>query len=697
MISAGEVGAVFIVKDEASPVLKKLMEQFEALGKSIESTKKLMQTFKLPAGLNASLKVMADNLAAIGAATDRASGQFGRNFDLMDASINRTTDRMAALAAEIRGVAAESASLGRGIGTFSGRGGGGSRSSIPNGPSIGVSGPRAEGPGGTGFHAGGDGLGGLIGGLVAGWFGTKMVGAGGTLNDQQILLKNMGGISDAEISKTTGMAQSATLSVIGTTIAENMKGMRELMGVMPSLDEAREKYPEVMRVAKQLEAITGKPAEDSLQTLAKAVELRGGGMNPLTHQLDPDRFAKEVQAAGAAIGASGGLVNDRSLYQFMQTAGPAARLMQDPIAFYKSALTAIMDMGGFRAGTATTALDRQLLGGKMAWPTAVEMDRLGLLVPGKFRKGGTGTIVDPGGIQGEDIIKDPNQGLDAWANKILMPALTAKGITSQADVMQTLIKVFGTSTGQRLGALYVQNGPQIERDKQMIDKYNSITAYQNLSNGSYALNLENATKAFSNMMESVGSASTPAAISVMKTFADSMNAVAGAALKHPQAASDVTMGVFGSAAALVVGGASKWIGGKLGLPFTWSGVAKAGLSVGADVANLPMLIDTVTDPSNRSPQAVAGDKAWVDWFKRNVQIGPWFESNSDFKARQDKYASGVGYDGSLPGGKSSVDNKVTVNVYLPGGLLVGTATSNTHSGGVDGSSIPLYPGMMGRH
>ncbi len=169
------------------------------------------------------------------------------------------------------------------------------------------------------------------------------VQAGGELVKQQTLLRNMG-VSQAEVLETTAKAQLATHQVIGTTIAENVKGMRELMGVMPNLKEAQTAFPAVMQAAKVLESLTGTPASQNMQVLAKAIELRGGGMNPTTGQLDPERFVREAEAATRAIVASGGLVNARSLYQYMQTAGPMARMMTDPDKFYKSMLTALMDM-----------------------------------------------------------------------------------------------------------------------------------------------------------------------------------------------------------------------------------------------------------------------------------------------------------------------------------------------------------------
>ena len=179
-----------------------------------------------------------------------------------------------------------------------------------------------------------DGL--AVVGLVKGM--EHMVSAGGELVKQQTLLRNMG-VSQADVLETTAKAQLATHAIIGTTIAENVKGMREMMGIMPSLGEAQDRYVSAMRGAKVLEALTGTPASDSLQTLVKAVELRGGATDPVTGKIDPERFEREMQAAVKAIIASGGLVNAASLLQMMKTAGPAARMMSDADQFYKNSIT----------------------------------------------------------------------------------------------------------------------------------------------------------------------------------------------------------------------------------------------------------------------------------------------------------------------------------------------------------------------
>ncbi len=376
----------------------------------------------------------------------------------------------------------------------------------------------------------------------------KAVNAGGELVKQQTLLKNMG-VSWADVVDTTNKAQLATQQVVGTTISENIKGMRELMGVMPNLEEAQAKYPAIMQAAKVLESLTGTPADNSMQILAKAIELRGGGINPKTGQLDPDRLAREAEAATKAIIASGGLVNAQSLLQMMQQAGPMTRMVTDADTFYKGIITAMMDMGGARAGTALTAVGRQLLGGKMTKPTAEEMEAMGLLVPGMWHKSGTGVFVDKGGLVGEDILKDPQKGIASWMSSVMLPALSQHGITSPADIQQELYRVFGTETARRMAGLFIQNQSQIERDAKLYDNALGSQAYGNVAGGDLAANTKNFSDAFQNLLQALGSPMVAPAIQGLQTISNAINAVAASALANPT----VAKGIGEALTAIVVG------------------------------------------------------------------------------------------------------------------------------------------------
>lgn len=473
-----------------------------------------------------------------------------------------------------------------------GPGGGGAGRGGDHGPTIGGSlSPSGFEPHAR-MHSGNDGFWELALGYLGGEAVKKVVEAGGDLLSEQQKLRGMGGISEEQIKRATELAQADTKTIIGTTIAENLKGIREMIGVMPTLGAAEESYPLVMRAAKVLASYTGTAADESLQTIAKAIELRGGGINPQTHQLDPDRFITEAGAFIKAIVASGGFANAPKMLQLMQQAGPMARMVDNPDTFYQGMLTAVMDMTGNRAGTALTAIGRQLLGGKMTAPTAEEMERMGLLKPGMWHKAGTGVTVNPGGLVGEDEIKDPARGLAGWMKDVLQPAFREHGYESSADVMQEMIKVFGTSTAQRLGSLYVQNEEQIKRDAMLYQNVNPDLSYQGVVGQDWEANTKNVADAFTSFAQAFGAPEVPKVIGAMQGLAGAMNDMAAAAVKHPTAAGigvDLTAltalttfsaGMFGIAKSWLgvgpgAGGFLNFVGRMAGAPFVAAGLAGA--------------------------------------------------------------------------------------------------------------------------
>src|ERR1700761_9370889 len=100
MITAGEVGAVFKIVDEASPVLKKLMDQFTALQGVIDRTALAMKEIKFPAGLNKSLGTLDAKLKSITDSAAATAGAVGSSFEKMDASIATTAEAIAKLKTE---------------------------------------------------------------------------------------------------------------------------------------------------------------------------------------------------------------------------------------------------------------------------------------------------------------------------------------------------------------------------------------------------------------------------------------------------------------------------------------------------------------------------------------------------------------------------------------------------------------------
>lgn len=413
----------------------------------------------------------------------------------------------------------------------------------------------------------------------------KAVKAGGELVKQQTLLHNLLPNDSTAVSSTTAAAQAATLQIIGTTIAENIAGMREMVGVTNTLAEAQKLYVPTMRGAKVLEALTGAAAEKNIQVLAKAVEQLGGGTDPKTGEVDPERFERYMREAVKTIIASGGLIDANALLGFAKQAGPMARMTTDPAALFQSYMTAIMDMGGYRAGTALTAAGRQLLGGKMGLSTAQEMSRMGLLEDGKWRKAGTGVQVDPGGLVGEDLLKGDNASVAKWFESVFKPALAAHGMKTSSEMNQELYKVLGTETMRRIAGLFLSNEGQINRDANLQKGAADVnSAYDNLKGGDYEANVKNVKDAWENLMQAFGSPMVAPAIQAMQSVADALNSLAGGALAHPDAMRRIGEGLAALAAGLAVFGAGAVLAALIALaPGGAIAAGIAGLAAGVAV------------------------------------------------------------------------------------------------------------------
>src|ERR1700734_3664339 len=100
MIEAGTVGARFVIEDAASPVLKKLMDQFLALQGAIDKTRLALKELRLPPGLSTSVANLDTSFTTIGTSADSMSAKVATGFGEIDAAISTTQGKLAALRGE---------------------------------------------------------------------------------------------------------------------------------------------------------------------------------------------------------------------------------------------------------------------------------------------------------------------------------------------------------------------------------------------------------------------------------------------------------------------------------------------------------------------------------------------------------------------------------------------------------------------
>lgn len=104
MISAGEVGAVFKIVNEASPVLKALMDEMNALQGVIDRTKLALKDLTFPPGLNRSIANMDRALQGVATQAENTAKVTQSGFEAIDRSVGRTAALVGDLKREMRGI-----------------------------------------------------------------------------------------------------------------------------------------------------------------------------------------------------------------------------------------------------------------------------------------------------------------------------------------------------------------------------------------------------------------------------------------------------------------------------------------------------------------------------------------------------------------------------------------------------------------
>ena len=736
MIEAGEVGAVFTIVDEASPILRALMEQFNALQATIDRTKLALKELVMPPGLTASVGRMtksfneaagalgkvklsiseagaaaegtAGKVEAIGGAAVTAAERMGAAFNT---SLDATQAKVAQVAEEIRAVGAipigavpvgRGVSSGAAVGAADGAGGttaedlgfvaaasapprrhgerpghrratamssgeGGRGFTIAEGPGVSIpgGGRMSVSPSGEGFWP-------LVAGAATAWSGFKLLEAGGERQTQEKLLHDILGSHEkpGDVPTAVGLAQKWASDhfngVIGSSVTENLEGLREIVPVTPTLESAEKIYPGIMRAAKLLEELTGgkKKAFDQIQPLAKSLEQLGGGIDPKTHELDPDRLAVATQEAAKTIIAGGGMIDANSLLAYAKTAGAVGRLSPDMSQLFDAIMTPILDMGGSRAGTASSALGRQFLGQKMTKQSALRLQELGILPEGGWEAAGGGIAMKPGyHLKGEDEIKDPEKGLKGFVNDVWAPAAAAQLKKENMpetlpNMLQEAIKDYGTQTGQRLALLYWSNKAQVDKDIALRHGVNPEDAYKGMVEHDFGANMTALSKSINDFAGSVGSPGVDAAIQRMQQMSGVFSGISAAAIAHPDVAKGALDGLAGIAGALLGAGALKRIGGALKFLFgenllstVMGGIAKfvlpAAILTTVDSVLGGLGLKSLKPGENGKPDELIQPKPLIpdvgQFLQDNVKVGPpgWYKDRNDAQAATSLFWAGM--------------------------------------------------------
>lgn len=245
----------------------------------------------------------------------------------------------------------------------------------------------------------------------------------------------------------------------GTSTTDNMALMRDAVTVFNDFDHAKDALPFLAKMKFANEAaFGGEHAADNerkFMDMLKVIEMRNGANN----REDFERNGNLVQQV---LTATGGRVGAEDWLNLIKTGGVAAKGISEKEFFYRLE-PLVQEMGGDRVGTGMMSAYQNLYQGRTTKRAANMLDTLGLIAdPSKVKHDKVGQIAQlgVGALKGSDVFQ---RSQFEWLETVLVPALNAKGIKSEKEVLDAIGGIFSNRNAAGLFATMFQQRSMINK------------------------------------------------------------------------------------------------------------------------------------------------------------------------------------------------------------------------------------------
>jgi hypothetical protein len=337
--------------------------------------------------------------------------------------------------------------------------------------------------------------------------------AGGEVNHQLELMK-IAGMDNANIQLAYAQALQTSGAVTTTTLAENLAHIRELRYAFGETTAAVAHLDEISKANAVLNAVNtkvggGAGGVDQVWALVKSLEQKG-------ETFDPAAFSSYVNTMTKVVEATGGKVTPEmfmSTFKYGRTAmlgwnegfvgGALPRLMQ---SWASGGGGGGSGSGG--PGNALMSAFAKVVQGQMPKKAAQNWEEMGLTPGGVQHIEGASESIVPK-IAGADLfMANPYE----WVQQVLMPALAAKGITSQNEIIARVSGMFPVRTaGAAITEMALQgrfhegaNSPY-EKDIALQKGAMGLPGYEELIKNDYPTVLRAFSQQFENLLQTLGS------------------------------------------------------------------------------------------------------------------------------------------------------------------------------------------------
>jgi len=252
------------------------------------------------------------------------------------------------------------------------------------------------------------------------------------------------------------------MKTFGTSTLDNLTLVRDGVTAFGDVHHAQWVAPTLAKMKFANEAMYGDHGvenEKKFMDMLKVIEMRNGLKSK-------ESFQEQANISQQVITATGGRVQAEEWLNVIKTGGIAAKGM-DNKAFYYKMEPLVQEMGGHRVGTSMMSAYQNLYQGRTTQRAAANLDKFGLIGDySKVRHNKTGDLsyLDIGAIKGADLFKKDQF---AWMEKVLVPALNAKGITKEGDVIDAIGSIFSNRTASNLFAQMYMQRDQIHKNAKL--------------------------------------------------------------------------------------------------------------------------------------------------------------------------------------------------------------------------------------
>ncbi len=273
----------------------------------------------------------------------------------------------------------------------------------------------------------------------------------------------IGALGLGDPSTKEALAFAEQMKAYGVSQVEKAELMRDAMSVFADTHHAEMVMPTLAKMKFANAAVFGQAEgaenERKFVDMLKVIELRGG-------LASEGEFKKQADMVQKVITATGGRVQAGEWLQVIKRGGLAAKGM-DSEAFYYTLEPLVQEMDGATVGTAMMSAYQNLYQGKTTKRALHNLDKFGLIADrSKVQedKAGQVSFMDPGALKDAELFRK-NQF--AWVEQVLLPALAAKGITSQAQVQDAIGSILSNRTASNLISQMVVQRDQIHKNMRL--------------------------------------------------------------------------------------------------------------------------------------------------------------------------------------------------------------------------------------